>query len=121
MAKGTIEPCVRFDVVSQRNPDSRFREMNRSQSYQGRPDRRWLSQLLDGAAFPALLLAVAVSQLNIGHHEKDALRQLRQQSNGVQFDNGFAEGADKYGARAATDSPRFKEETGSEKELVHNQ
>jgi hypothetical protein len=95
--------------------------MNRSQSYQGRTNRDWLSHLLDGAAFPALLLAVAVSQLNIGHHEKDALRQLRQQSNEVQLDNGFAEGADKYSTRTATESFRFKEKTGSEKELVHNQ
>jgi hypothetical protein len=95
--------------------------MHRSQSFQERTDRHWLSQLLDGAAFPALVLAVAVSQLNIGHREKDALRQLRQQSNEVQVDNGFGQGADKYGARAATESFRFKEKTGSEKELVHNQ
>jgi hypothetical protein len=95
--------------------------MNRSQSYQGRTNRHWLSQLLDGAAFPALLLAVAVSQLHIGHREKDALRQLRQQSNEVQLDNGFGAGADKYGAGAATESPRFKEKSGSEKELTHNQ
>ena len=95
--------------------------MNRSQSYKGRTDRHWLSQLLDGAAFPALLLAVAVSQLNIGHHEKDAPRQLGRQSNEVQLDNGFAEGADKYSARAATESSRLKEKTGSEKELAHNQ
>jgi hypothetical protein len=94
--------------------------MNRSQSYQGRTNRDWLSQLLDGAAFPALLLAVAVSQLNIGHREKDTLRQLRLQSNEVQLDNDFGQGADKYGARTATESPRFKEKTGSERALTHN-
>jgi hypothetical protein len=37
-----------------------------------------------------------------------------------QFDNGFGEGADEYGARAAMESSRFKEKTGSEKELAHN-
>ena len=95
--------------------------MNPSQSYQGRTNRDWLSRLLDGAAFPALLLAVAVSQVNIGRQEKDALRQLRQQSNQFQLDNGFAQGAGEYGARTATGSLRFKEKTGSEKELVHNQ
>jgi hypothetical protein len=57
----------------------------------------------------------------MGHHEKDALRQLRLQSKEVQVDNGFGQGADKYGARAATASPRFKEKTGSEKELADNQ
>jgi len=95
--------------------------MNRSQSYDGRTDRHWLSRLLDDAAFPALSLAVAVSQLNIGYQEKDAPRQLRRQSNEVQLDNGFGEGADKYSARAATESSRFKEKTGSEKELTHDQ
>jgi hypothetical protein len=95
--------------------------MNRSQSFNGRTDRHWLSRLLDDAAFPALSLAVAVSQLNIGYQEKDAPRQLRRQSNEVQLDNGFGEGADKYSARAATESSRFKEKTGSEKELTHDQ
>jgi hypothetical protein len=95
--------------------------MNRSRSYNGRTDRHWLSRLLDDAAFPALSLAVAVSQLNIGHQEKDGPRQLRRQSNEVQQDNGFGDGADKYSARAATESSRFKEKTGSEKELTHDQ
>jgi len=95
--------------------------MNRSQSFNGRTDRHWLSRLLDDAAFPALSLAVAVSQLNIGYQEKDAPRQLRRQSNEVQLDNGFGEGADKYSARAATESSRFKEKTGSEKELTNDQ
>jgi hypothetical protein len=94
--------------------------MNRSQSCQARTDGHWLSQLLDDAAFPALLLAVAVSQVNIGHHDKDPLRQLRLQSNEVQLDNDFGQGADKYGARTATESSRFKEKTGSERALTHN-
>ena len=94
--------------------------MNRSQSYDGKTDRHWLSRLLDDAAFPALALAVAVSQLNIGHQER-ALRQLPRQSNEVQLDNGFGEGADKYSARAATESSRFKEKTGSEKGLTNDQ
>jgi hypothetical protein len=34
-----------------------------------------LSQLLDGAAFPAIMLAVAVSQINGGPNRKDMLRQ----------------------------------------------
>ena len=95
--------------------------MSRSQSYNGRTDRHWLPRLLDEAAFPALSLAVAVSQLNIGHQEKDAPRQLRPQSNEMQLDSAFGEDADKYSARAATEIPRFKGKTGSEKELTHDQ
>ena len=33
-----------------------------------------LSQLLDGAAFPAIMLAVAVSQMNVEPDRKDTLR-----------------------------------------------
>ena len=95
--------------------------MNRSESRNGGTDKHWLSRLLDDAAFPALSLAVAVSQLHIKHQEKGAPRQLRRQSNEVQLDNGFGEGADKYSARAGTESSRFKEKTESEKELTHHQ
>jgi hypothetical protein len=34
-----------------------------------------LSQLLDGAAFPAIMLAVAVSQIKVGPNERDTFRQ----------------------------------------------
>ena len=67
--------------------------MNRSKLYKRRTDRPWLSQLFADAAFPALALAIAVSQVNIVHHEKDALRQLRSESNEVQVDDVFGRGA----------------------------
>lgn len=95
--------------------------MSRSQSYSGGTDKHWLSRLLDDAAFPVLSLAVAVSQLNVGHDDKDASRQFHRQANEVQVDNGSGEGADKYNAHAATESSRFKEKTGSEKELTRGQ
>jgi hypothetical protein len=34
-----------------------------------------LSQLLDGTAFPAMMLAVAVSQSKVGPKQRDTLRQ----------------------------------------------
>ena len=34
-----------------------------------------LSELLDGAAFPAIMLAAAVSQINVSPEQGDALRQ----------------------------------------------
>jgi hypothetical protein len=34
-----------------------------------------LSELLDGAAFPAMMLAAAVSQINVSPEQGDALRQ----------------------------------------------
>jgi hypothetical protein len=64
-------------VASQRNPDCRFREMNRSQSYKGRTGRPWLSQRFAGAALPALAVAAAVSQVNIQHDKKDVLQRVQ--------------------------------------------
>jgi hypothetical protein len=37
-------------------------------------DKHLLSQLLDGAAFPAIMLAVAVSQIKVGPNQKGTLR-----------------------------------------------
>jgi hypothetical protein len=90
--------------------------MNRSQSYKVTRNRRLLSQLLTDSAFPVLVLAVAVSQVKIGHHKTDALRQRGQQSSEAQADNGFPQSGDKYGSRAATESSPAKESTGSDKE-----
>ena len=41
-------------------------------------DKHLLSELLDGAAFPAIVLAVAVSQIEVGTNRKDALRHGKQ-------------------------------------------
>jgi len=46
-------------------------------------EKRLLSELLDGAAFPMVLLAVAVSQVNVDPHRKDTFREV----------NGVAAGA----------------------------
>jgi hypothetical protein len=40
--------------------------------------RTLLSEILDGAASPAIMLAVAVSQFNIGPNQKDTLHQRGQ-------------------------------------------
>ena len=93
--------------------------MNRSQSYNGRTDKRWLSQLLADSAFPILLLAVAVSQVKIGH-EKEALPERDRQSTEVWADNDFQRSAGKYGSPAAVQSSRIRERTGSDKELAHD-
>ena len=38
-------------------------------------NKRLLSQVLDGAAFPSIMLAVAVSSINVGPHQKDPLHE----------------------------------------------
>jgi len=47
-------------------------------------DKRWLSQLLNDAAFPALALAVAVSQVKVGAHKKHNLPYYENQPTDVQ-------------------------------------
>jgi hypothetical protein len=95
--------------------------MNHSQSYKGRTDKRWLSQLLADAAFPVLVLAVAVSQVKIGQQKKDALRQRGRQSSEVQADSGFQQTAGKYDSPAAMQSRRIRERTGPDKVSAHDQ
>jgi hypothetical protein len=38
-------------------------------------NKRLLSELLDGATFPAIMLALAVSQINVGSQQRKSLRQ----------------------------------------------
>jgi hypothetical protein len=40
-------------------------------------DKRFLSQLLDGAAFPMVMVAVAVSQVNVNPHRKGKLPEAK--------------------------------------------
>ena len=82
-------------------------------------DKRWLSQLLDDSAFPILVLAVAVGQMKVGHHKKDALRHRGQQSIEFQLDSRFRQNAGKYGSHTPTASSPVAEGTGSTKESAH--
>jgi hypothetical protein len=40
-------------------------------------DKRLLSQLLDGAAFPMVMVAVAVSQVKVNPHRKDKVGEAK--------------------------------------------
>jgi hypothetical protein len=95
--------------------------MNQSQSYKGRTDKRWLSQLLTDSAFPLLVLAIAVSQVKIGHHKKDSLRHRDRQTSEVKAGDDFRQSTSKSSSRAATESSRFREKTGPDKKLADDQ
>ena len=47
-----------------------------------------LSEVLDGAAFPAIMLAVAVSQLKVGPHRKNTVGQGTRVGVELQADDG---------------------------------
>ena len=80
-----------------------------------------MSQLLADLSFPSLILAVAVSQVDIGHHKKDALRQRGRQPSEVQVGDDFQQSAGKYSSRAATESSQVRERFGSDKESAQDQ
>ena len=40
-------------------------------------DKRLLSQLLDGAAFPMVMVAIAVSQVKVNPHRKGTFREAK--------------------------------------------
>jgi hypothetical protein len=82
-------------------------------------DKRWLSQLLDDSAFPVLALAVAVSQMKVGHHKMQALRDRWRQTMELLRDDRFQQNAEKYGSHTQTGSSPVAESTGSNKESAH--
>ena len=87
-------------------------------------DKHWLSQLLDDSAFPVLALAVAVSQMKVGHHKKDALHHGGRQTMELQRDDRFQQNTGKYGKYGSptpTGSSRVAESTGSNKDSAHDE
>jgi hypothetical protein len=76
-------------------------------------DKRWLSRLLDESAFPVLALAVATSQIQIGHHKNDAVRDRGPQAIEFQPNVPFPQNADKYDSQP-------EERAASHKGSTHN-
>jgi len=52
-------------------------------------DKRSLSQRLDGAAFPAIILAIAVSQIKVGPHRRNTHLQSKGVAEQLRVDEGF--------------------------------
>ena len=56
-------------------------------------DKRWLSQLLNDAAFPSLALAVAVSQIKVGANRNSNVTHYENRSGEVELDGRFQKDA----------------------------
>lgn len=82
-------------------------------------DKHWISRLWADSAFPLIVLAVALSQLNNGQHENRALHQPGWRSSEAQAHDGIQQSAGKHGTRAATEPTPVEERTPSDKGLVH--
>jgi hypothetical protein len=84
-------------------------------------DKRWLSQLLNDAAFPALALAVAVSQVKVGAHKKPNLPYYENQPTDVQLGGGFQQDAGNQDASMLGRSPRGAERPASNQNVLRKE
>jgi hypothetical protein len=74
-----------------------------------------LSQLLDGAAFPAMLLAVAVSQIKVGPHRKDTLHHGGRVAAELRMGDRVQKNAEEYGFYTPAWSPAAPKESVADK------
>jgi hypothetical protein len=58
-----------------------------------------LSQVLDGAAFPTIMLAVAVSVINVGPHQRDLLHEGKRPFAEVQVGDRVEQKVEKAGEK----------------------
>jgi hypothetical protein len=84
-------------------------------------DKRWLSQLLNDAAFPALALAVAVSQVKVGAHKKHNLPYYENQPTDVQLGGGFQQDAGNHDASGLARSPRGAERPAAHQDVLRKE
>jgi hypothetical protein len=75
--------------------------------------RRWLSQLLDESAFPLLVLAMAVSQIQISHPKNNTVHRRGQVAIELQANDRFPTNSEKDGSQS-------EEKAASHKESTHN-
>ena len=84
-------------------------------------DKRWLSQLLNDAAFPALALAVAVSQVKVGADKKPNLPYYENQPTDVQLGSRSQQSAGNHDASTLGRSPRGPERPVSKQDAVRKE
>jgi hypothetical protein len=68
-------------------------------------NKLWLSELLNDAAFPLLVLALAVSQITLGSHKKPNLVHHSTQPAELRLDDRLPKTGGKYGSSNASESP----------------
>ena len=81
-------------------------------------DKRWLSQLLNDAAFPALALAVAVSQVKVGANKNSNVTHYENRSGEVELDGRFQQDSGKQDANTLGSNPRGAKRPGSNQDAV---
>ena len=84
-------------------------------------DKQWLSRLLNDSAFPLLALAVAVSQVKVGAHEKPNLPYYENQPTDVQSGGRSQQNAGNHDASTLGRSPRGAERPVSNQDAVRKE
>lgn len=77
-----------------------------------------LSQLLDGAAFPVIMLAVAVTQIKVGPNRRDTLRHGGRVPAELQMGERVQQSAEEYGSYTPTWSPPVAEKSPANKKAA---
>ena len=84
-------------------------------------DKRWLSQLLNDAAFPSLALAVAVSQVKVGANKNSNVTHYENRSGEVELGGRLQQDAGKQGASTLGRNPRGAERPASNQGAVRKE
>jgi hypothetical protein len=74
-------------------------------------NKNLLSQLLDGAAFPVIMLAVAVSQIKVGPNRSETLRHGERVAAERQMGERVQQNAEQYDSSTPTWSPLVAEKS----------
>ena len=81
-------------------------------------DKRWLSQLLDDSAFPLLVLALALTQIQLGPKKKANFLDRARQSAELRLDQRLPENTGQYKSSAPGESSQDAEKPASNKDWV---
>jgi hypothetical protein len=95
-------------------------EVDQSRLHKGRPVKDWLSQLLADSAFPALVLAIAISQVRIGHQKTDDPRRRDQPASKAAVNAQSRTSTGKFDSASVTESSLDRRENTSAEELVND-
>ncbi|MBV8100418.1 MAG: hypothetical protein JOZ31_14805 [Verrucomicrobia bacterium] len=73
-------------------------------------DKRWLSQVMTDSGFPLLVLALAMTQINLGpRRSANLLGHDRQKSTEIRSNDRRPKEIGKYGSTSPSESPRVAE------------
>jgi hypothetical protein len=83
-------------------------------------DKRWLSQLLDDSAFPLLVLALALTQIQLGPNKRANFLDRARHPAELRLNQRLHENTGEYKSSAPNESPQDAEKPVSNKHWVQH-